>query len=90
MRHLQRGVGSEPEGTVLHERDVLGDPRAPELHEVRAARRRVHEVAVEARCVRAAGLQPRAVPRARPRQVPGVSGGLGGEEPNAILDVPPL
>ncbi|GFQ06573.1 protein trichome birefringence-like 21 [Phtheirospermum japonicum] len=58
MRHIHRGVGSQPGCSVLHQRDLLGDPRAPELHEIRAARFGVHEVEVEARRVRFAGFQP--------------------------------
>lgn len=83
-------MGAEPEGALLHEQDLLGHPRAPELHEVRAARHRVHEVAVEAGRLRAPHLQPGAVPGAGEGQVHGFRGRLCGEEPNAVHDLPPF
>lgn len=53
LRLVFRRVGPESRGPVLHERDVLRNPGAPELHEIRAARYGVLEMAVEARRMRA-------------------------------------
>lgn len=81
-------MGPEPRRPVLHEHDVLGYPRAPELLQVRPARHRLLEVEVEARRMRPAPLQPVSVLGYRSGQVVSIRRRFRREEPDAVHDMP--
>ena len=85
--YFSRGVGTEPPSTILYEWDLLGNSWQPKLHEVWEAWQWVHEVEVEARWVRASGLQPCAILGDCSREVHGVCRGLVGKKSNASFDV---
>lgn len=91
LRHLQGRLGARPGRALLHQRHLLGHPRALRLHEVRQARPRLRQLAVapRRRRLRPAPLRPGPLPRPDEGQDHRLRRGLPRQEPQGLPHLPP-